>query len=453
MSRPRRIARTVLAAVVATLTLAGVAQAGMMITLQDHSEGPAAGATAWPAARPAGAGSIVVAVVLGQSGTVGSDVLAPYEVFASSPAFSVYTVAEHGRPAPGAGGPALVPAHTFAEVDSGGAAAPDVVVVPAVGDPAGERESALRRWVARQHDGGAHLLGVCSGSRVLAAAGVLDGRRATSHWGRLPALQESNPEVDWVGGHRYVQDGSVTTTAGVTSGIPGALKVVADLAGSEEAERVGRSINYPGWSLQAPTTIPEQRHTLADLPVALRLVLPWMKPTVGIALTDGVGEIDLTAAFEAYATSYAARPVAIAPADTIETRHGVVLVTTPISDHPDVDRAVAPGATSASAIDPQLRDWASDHDVGIEPLRSSHGEAGFAAALEDLAAHSTPTVARTVAKVIDYPVAHLDLRSSGPHWRVPALLSVAVALAIGMGRLSHAAMKAVRRRRARPAAA
>ena len=453
MLRARRIARIVLATVVAMLTLAGVAQAGMMTTLRDVSEAPVAHDNAWPASRPSGPGSTAVAVVLGQSGTVGSDVLAPYEVFASSPAFSVYTVAEFDRPAPIAGGPALVPAYTFADVDSGIAPSPDVVVVPAVGEPAGEEEATMRRWILRQHDRGAHIFGVCSGSRVLAAAGVLDGRRATSHWARVDALQKSNPEVEWVRGHRYVQDGPVTTTAGVTSGIPGALKVVEDLVGSDEADRIGRSVKYPGWSLEAPSAIPEQHHTMDDLAVRLALVLPWMKPTVGVGITDDVGEIDLAADFEVYSTSYAARPLAIAPGDTITTRHGIVLLTTPISDDPDVDRVVVPGATSASEIDPQLRRWASDRNVGIEPLRSAEGGMGFDAALEDIAAHSSRTVALTVAKVIDYPVAHLDLSSSGTQWRLAALLFLTVVLALGIALLPSAVMKAVRRRRAQPASA
>ena len=80
-------------------------------------------------------GGLVVAVVVGQTGTVASDVLARYEVFASSSSFSVYTVAEHASPAPLTGGTSLVPAHTFAEVDAGRAPAPDRVVVPAVSDP------------------------------------------------------------------------------------------------------------------------------------------------------------------------------------------------------------------------------------------------------------------------------------------------------------------------------
>lgn len=451
MTRIRRITRILLATIVALLTLAGVAQAGMMTTLRDDPDAPApAGASV---ARPSGQGSIAVAVVLGRSGTVGSDVLAPYEVFASSPTFSVYTVAESAEPAPIAGAPSLLPAHTFADVDAGRAASPDVVVVPAVGDPTGEQEAVMRDWIVEQHEQGAHIFGVCSGSKVLAAAGVLDGRRATSHWSSLDALERSNSEVEWVRGERYVQDGSLTTTAGITSGIPGALKVVQELAGSEEADRIGRSLEYPGWSLNGPTAIPEQRHSMGDLPVGLALVLPWMKPTVGIGLTDGVGEIDVAAAFEVYSTSYAVRPVAIAPDGTITTRNGLVLVATPIGEDPTVDRVVVPGAIRGAAIDPRLRRWADDRNVTIDPLRSDDGKAGFDAALEDLATHANSATTLTVAKVIDYPVAHLDLSNSGMQWRLPVLLALSVLLAIAMGRATHVALDALRRRRIARAAA
>ena len=100
---------------------------------------------------------------------------------------------------------------------------------------------------------------MCAGSRLLAAAGLLDGHRATSHWSWLKGLQRSRPQVDWVRGHRYVQDGKITTTAGVTSGVFGALRLVQQLAGDAEAQRVGRELAYPGWSLDGPTGIPAQR--------------------------------------------------------------------------------------------------------------------------------------------------------------------------------------------------
>jgi hypothetical protein len=75
---------------------------------------------------------VTMAVVLGRSGTVGSDVLAPYEVFASSPTFSVYTVAESAEPAPIASAPRCCRRRPSPTSDAGRAASPDVVVVPAV---------------------------------------------------------------------------------------------------------------------------------------------------------------------------------------------------------------------------------------------------------------------------------------------------------------------------------
>lgn len=441
--RARRIARVLAAAVLAVLTLAGVAVAGMTATMRDVAGPEPAPGRERPAAHASSpGGSITVAVALGRTGTVFSDVLAPYEVFASSPRFTVYTVAGSVGPARTEGGPALFPVHTFQEVDAGAAPRPDVVVVPAVGDPTGREEGDLRAWVRRQHDRGASLLGVCSGARVLAAAGLLEGRRATSHWTDIDALERTAPEVRWLRGQRYVQDGPVTTTAGVTSGIPGALAVVADLAGPGEAGRVGRSLGYPGWSLDAPTAIPEQHATLADLPGRLGVALPWFKPTVGIGVADGVGEIDLAAAFEVYHRSFAARPILLAPGTTATTRHGIVLAATPTADMElGVDRVIVPGAASTAEVPSFLRRWSAAREVSVEPLRSSQGELGFDAALEDLGAHAGRSTALAAAKVIDYPADHLHLAAERRRWRIPALAAAALLLALGVGVLTAAARR------------
>jgi transcriptional regulator GlxA family with amidase domain len=136
-----------------------------------------------------------VAVVVGQTGSVVTDVLAPYEVFARSTRFHVYTVSEHRSPVVLTGGLPVLPDHTYRDVDSGAVRQPDVVVVPAVAEPTGDREAPMRSWVARQAARGARILGVCSGSHVLATAGVLDGRRATSFWMRLGSLRDDYPGV------------------------------------------------------------------------------------------------------------------------------------------------------------------------------------------------------------------------------------------------------------------
>jgi transcriptional regulator GlxA family with amidase domain len=204
----------------------------------------------------AAADTLKVAVVLGTSGTVVTDALGPYEVSARSSRFSVYTVAAQSGLVEVDGAPSILPDYTFGDVDAHPGLQPDVVVVPALDDPGGASEAPLRSWVIAQADHGAHVLGVCADSRVLAAAGLLAGRIATSQSSRLAQLRRSHPETEWMDRRRFVRDGRITTTAGITSGIPGALSVVSELAGASAATTVGAQLGYPGWSSRHPRPSP-----------------------------------------------------------------------------------------------------------------------------------------------------------------------------------------------------
>ncbi|MGY2744363.1 DJ-1/PfpI family protein [Arthrobacter sp. UYCu723] len=446
-SRSKRVIYAALSVGLSLLTVVALAFAGAEVAeAESHVAPPIQGRKELPANLPSSSGAIVVAVVLGSSGTVGSDVLAPYEVFASSPNFSVYTIAVQSGPAAIDGGPAIVPTYTFENIRSGRARQPDVVVVPAVGAPEGPEEASMRDWIMEQSGRGARILAVCNGSSVLAETGLLSGRTATSHWSRLGALKQNHPEVQWTGGLRYVQDGMITTTAGVTSGIPGALKVMEDLAGAEEAERVGRLMNYPGWSVAASASIPVQSFAAPDIPVGLNAIIPWLRPTIAVGLFSGVGEIDVASAFEVYNMSFAARAVAVGATDTVTTKHGLVLLTVPERQAPPVDRFIAPGAAADQDIDPQLRDWAASRDVSVDAFAGADGVLGFDGALDYLARHTDRATALSAAKMIDYPAAHLNLPAGEASVRVPVLLALGLLLAILAGLLPAIIRMLVRRR-------
>ena len=200
----------------------------------------------------------MVAIVVGASGTTASDVLTPYDIFASSPRVPHLCRRQHRHTRAARGWTGSGSTYTFADVDADSALKPGVVVVPAVNQPTGVTEAPLRRWVARQHDGGAKVLGVCAGSLVLAATGRLDGLDATSHWSRIGALEASRPAVRWMRGRRYVQDGSVTTTAVVTSGVPAALHLVTQLAAPVEGQRVA-NLHYRDHDQEVETVRGEEQ--------------------------------------------------------------------------------------------------------------------------------------------------------------------------------------------------
>jgi putative intracellular protease/amidase len=445
-----RLARGLRGIGLSGVTVVGAAAAGVLTSIRTAYPSPPnlAPAEGQPAARAVPDDRLAVAVVLGASGSVITDALGPYEVFARSPSFFVYTVSASRPTAMLSGGLAVVPDYSLEDVDAGLAPEPDVVVVPAVAAPNGKKEAPLRAWLTRRVDRGAHLLGVCNGSRLLAASGLLDGRRATSHWSSIRGLERRRPQVDWVRGQRYVQAGTLTTTAGVTSGVFGALGVVEQLAGAAEAQRVGQELAYPGWSLHGPTEIPAQHWAIHDLAYLLAVVFPWLRPTVGVGLVEGVGELEVAAPFEVYASSFAARTVPIAAEATVATRHGLRLVATPTDAiAPDVDRLIVPGAHTADEVDSQLLGWAADRGLNVELPNGGQaaGQFSFDAMLGDLAGHSDQTTARVTAKSIEYPTEQLELAGAGWPWRPTALLALTATAAIGVALLPVAATRRNRR--------
>ena len=414
MSRePRHIGTIALSATIALVAFAATAAAGIVQTSQPSSSKVAGTTSAHQPTPRSAKARFNVAVVLGQSGSDAADVLAPYEVLASSPAFAVYTIAASTQPAALDGGMAVDPDYTFADVASGAAPAPDLIVVPAVNLPDGPEEQAARDFVVERYRDGARILGVCAGSRLLAATGILNGLSATSHWSRIAALEKSNPEVWWVRGQRYVQDGRVTTTGGVTSSISGSLRVMADMAGSAESTRVGREIAYPGWTLGQTPSIPKASFGIADAALLLNTAFPWGRPRFNIELTDGVGEIDAAALFEVYTYSQSALTHAVSSTGSVRTKHGLALRTELTSDAVDGQTIVASG------------------------LESSSGFGGLDAAFEQLGHSVSPAVVVSVGKMLEYPLDRVARTPalSPDQWRAPGLLALALLLAAGLGAL------------------
>jgi transcriptional regulator GlxA family with amidase domain len=170
----------------------------------------------------------------------------PWEVLAAwaqgwpGDGIEVFTVADSGEPVTCAKGLRVLPDRTW---ESAGPL--DVVLVPGgVGTvELREREDVLERLRGLRADG-ALVTSVCTGALVLAKAGLLAGRPATTWWGRLDTLAELDPTIEVRPDDRYVDSGAIVTAAGVSAGIDMALHLVRRLHSEERAKEVRRYIQY-----------------------------------------------------------------------------------------------------------------------------------------------------------------------------------------------------------------
>ncbi|MFJ7175557.1 GlxA family transcriptional regulator [Streptomyces massasporeus] len=169
------------------------------------------------------------------------DVTGPLEVFAgadllSPGAYRIRTASLDGAPVRTSSGLTLVPDESLA-----GAKDPDVLLVP--GGPGSLRpDPRLVDWVRERGPRAARLVSVCTGAAVLAGAGLLDGRRATTHWAYCDRLAREHPAVEIDPDPVYVRDGHISTSAGVTAGIDLALALVEEDLGRDAALTIARHL-------------------------------------------------------------------------------------------------------------------------------------------------------------------------------------------------------------------
>ncbi|MGW4934721.1 GlxA family transcriptional regulator [Streptomyces sp. NPDC004166] len=169
------------------------------------------------------------------------DVTGPVEVFAGAEAccpgtYRLVTASLDGAPVRSSSGLTLVPDLALAD-----APVPDILLVPG-GRGTRSPDPRLVDWLREHGRVVGRLVSVCTGAILLARAGLLDGRRATTHWAYCDTLARHHPEIDIDPDPIYVRDGYVSTSAGVTSGIDLALALVEEDLGRETALNIARHL-------------------------------------------------------------------------------------------------------------------------------------------------------------------------------------------------------------------
>ena len=174
------------------------------------------------------------------------DAVGPWEVLAAwtrqwpDDGWSVTTIAADGGLVRCAKGLVLQAEHSWAD-----APALDVLIQPGgMGTRTQLADETYLDWIRARRADTPLLASVCTGSLVYAAAGLLKGRPATTHWASLDRLAGLDPSIDVRPDDRYVDDGDVVTAAGVSAGIDMALHLVDRLAGTDRAREVRRYVQY-----------------------------------------------------------------------------------------------------------------------------------------------------------------------------------------------------------------
>ena len=246
-----------------------------------------------------------------------TDYLMPYGILARADVADVLTLGT--EPGPVALYPALKvqPHATIAEFDAAHPDGADYVIVPAMSR---EDDAVALQWIKSQVSKGAIVIGVCVGAKVVANTGLLDGRKATTHWYSVPDLQKHS-DIRYVADRRLVVDRGVATTTGITASMPMALTLVEAIAGRAKAEAVARDIGLAEWDARHRSEAFRFTRPFALTAIANTLAF-WNRDQFGIPLTPEVDEVSLALVADAWSRTYRSHALTFAATAEAQTSRG-----------------------------------------------------------------------------------------------------------------------------------
>lgn len=337
------------------LSVALVALLGASPYAAAFAHPPAAHASRSAISLPApkvGRAKPVVAIISDKDGAETTDFLFPYGVLKESGAATVVAVATTSKPVQLMAVVKIQADQSVAEFDAAQPAGADIVIVPAQMNPTSK---ALTSWIRQQVDKGAVIMSICEGAKVIAKMGLLDGKRATTHFASLGKFDKAFPKTTWVRDQRWVQDGRVITTTGVSASIPASLALVEGIAGHEVAHATAERLEAGDWSPRHKTS--EFAIEKSDYALGMSNYASfWKHEIVEATLKPGVDEIALALQTDAWRRGLRAK-VVVAGQAPVHGRYGLTII--PDAPHrADAVVLTPPAAGSARVLDWTLAEMA-----------------------------------------------------------------------------------------------
>jgi putative intracellular protease/amidase len=315
----------------------------------------------------------LIAIVGINDATETTDYLMPYGILRRAGVADVVLLAT--KPGPVTLFPVLKvePQATVAEFDAQHPQGADYVIVPAMSR---DDDPAVLAWIRDQAAKGAVIIGVCAGAKVVGNTGLLDGRRATTHWYYLKELRSKHPAIHTVRDRRLVVDRGVATTTGITASIPMSLALIDAIAGRDKADAVGQGLGLTRWDLRHDSSAFQFTRPFAVTAIRNTLAF-WNREKFGIELVPGVDEVSLALVADAWSRTSRSRAVTFAgTAGAVETSNGLRILPDQVASGWPAERRLPPigDLQPAKALDQAL--------LGIEARYGSKTSSFVAMQLE-----------------------------------------------------------------------
>ncbi|MEL6320481.1 MAG: DJ-1/PfpI family protein [Cyanobacteria bacterium J06626_14] len=271
----------------------------------------------------------VIAVVGENRATELTDYVVPYGVLSESGVAQVWAIATQKgliRMFPSL--LQIEPQATVTEFDRQFPEGADYVIVPAV---VHAKDPVLLAWINQQAAKGATIVGICDGAWVLAHAGLLARRKGVGHWFSVKRLAKKFPETEWLCNVRYVADGNVMTTTGISASIPASVALVEAIAGHNQTAALAQRIGIQSWGAEHQNEPFKLSATHIFTGIVNWLSL-WSHENIGISMADEVDEISLALVTDAYSRTLRSKIISLTPADgRVKTKRGLVILPSTIT--------------------------------------------------------------------------------------------------------------------------
>ncbi|MFD2444845.1 DJ-1/PfpI family protein [Bacillus sp. CGMCC 1.16607] len=355
-------------------------------------------------------------VLLGEPITEVLDFLVPYEMLAMTGAYNVYAIAPKNKVMSITGGLEIIPHYSYDEIDRlllG--KSPDVIVAPAIRITDEKKYKPTRKWI-QKHSKSEYtkFISICNGAKNLADAGLLDGKSAATHWQVISSMAKKFPKVEWIKDQRYVEDGNIISSAGLSAGIDAMLHLISQELGRGIALDIAQKMNYPSLHfLKNPKMDPYFRDIHFITTFVFNIAYQWNKEEVGVLLYDDMEEMALSSIFDTYSDTGTTRTFTIASTENpIVTKHQLNLIARhKISDTPKLDKMIVSGTRAKSLVKDTVKNWETKNkssDV-LFVHSDSPNRYIFEAPIEDLAKQEDRWTARYAIKRLEYRANNIHL--------------------------------------------